>query len=131
MFKQVVSVAELEDEVRNAGEETQVVVGFLKCFQRNWFRYLHDYHYNYMLNQMENGNVIYGQSMPIFLMIDIEHCEETILEDYGISSRTTPTVVFVRNTQKLAKLELLQPLYALLERIEEENQLLFFEQKYQ
>ena len=113
MFKQVVSVTELEDEVRNAGEETQVVVGFLKCSQRNWFRYLHDYHY--MLNQIV---IIYGQSMPIFLMIDIEHCEETILEDYGISSRTTPTVVFVKNTQKLAKLELLQPL---IERIDEQN----------
>ena len=50
MFKQVVSVTELEDEVRNAGEETQVVIGFLKCSQRNWFRYLHDYHY--MLNQI-------------------------------------------------------------------------------
>ena len=119
MFKQVVSVTELEDEVQNAGEETQVVVGFLKCSQRNWFRYLHDYHYNYMLNQIVIYRVNYGQSMPIFLMIDIEHCEETILEDYGISSRTIPTVVFVKNTQKLAKLELLQPL---LERIGEQNQ---------
>ena len=81
-----------------------------------------------MLNQMV---IIYGQTMPIFLMIDIEHCEEIILEDYGISSRTTPTVVFVKNTQKLAKLELLQPLYVLLERIEEQNQLFFVEQKYQ
>ena len=114
MFKQVVNITELENEVRNAGEGIQVVVGFLKSGQRNWFRYLHDYHH--MLNRIV---ITYGQNMPIFLMIDIEHCEETILEDYGISSRSTPTVVFVRNTQKMAKLELLEPL---LERIEEQNQ---------